>query len=126
MRWFITPIAALVIAACASSGGSGPSRDRNTITAEEVAALTQAGTAYDVVQQLRPEYLRTRGLRSMSASEPAGAVVYVDNVRRGGPASLRAIPRESVLDIRYLNGADATTMYGTNHGDGAILVRTRR
>ena len=80
----------------------------------------------DVVQALRPEYLRTRGLRSMSATEPQGAVVYVDNVRRGGPESLRMLPRESVLEIRYLNGADATTMYGTNHGDGAILVRTRR
>lgn len=126
MRWFVIPAIALVIAACASSGGSSGSRDRTMITTEEIAAVTQAGTAYDVVQQLRPEYLRTRGLRSMNATEPAGAVVYVDNVRRGGPETLRSIPRENVLDIRYLNGADATTMYGTGHGDGAILVRTRR
>lgn len=125
MRPLALIVLAVLLASCASSGSRSGGRDRNIITAEEIADV-QVATAYDVVQTLRPEYLRTRGLRSMSASEPQGAVVYVDNVRRGGPESLRTLPRESVLEIRYLNGADATTMYGTNHGDGAILVRTRR
>jgi hypothetical protein len=118
-------VLAVLLASCASSGSRSGGRDRDIITAEEIADV-QVATAYDIVQTLRPEYLRTRGLRSMGASQPQGAVVYVDNVRRGGPESLRTLPRESVLEIRYLNGADATTMYGTNHGDGAILVRTRR
>lgn len=125
MRPLALIVLAVLLASCASSGSGSGGRDRNIITAEEIADV-QVATAYDVVQTLRPEYLRTRGLRSMSATEPQGAVVYVDNVRRGGPESLRTLPRESVLEIRYLNGADATTMYGTNHGDGAILVQTRR
>jgi outer membrane receptor protein involved in Fe transport len=126
MRIVRTVLIGLVAASCASSGGQeGPARRRDTITTEEIAGL-QVTSGYEVVQQLRPEYLRTRGVQSMQSASTQMAVVYVDGVRQGGPDALRQIPRESIQEIRYLNGSDATTQYGTGHGGGAILVRTRR
>lgn len=116
----------IVLPACASGGGSSTStgRQRNLITSEEIQPL-QVASAYEVVQQLRPEYLRTRGARGM-AGQPETAVVYVDGVRQGGTGYLRQIPKETVMEVRYMNANDATTMYGTGHSGGAIIVRTRR
>jgi outer membrane cobalamin receptor len=126
MRIVRVALFGLVLAACASSGSQeGPARRRDTITAEEISGL-QVTSGFEVVQQLRPEYLRTRGVQSMRSAGTQMAVVYVDGVRQGGPEALRQVPRESIQEIRYLNGSDATTQYGTGHGGGAILVRTRR
>ena len=113
------------LAACASTGGSSPVRERDVITAEEIARLHVA-TAYDVVQNLRPEFLRSRGAASIQNPAPETAIVYVDGVRSGGIDALHNLPRDVLHEIRYLNGADATTIYGTGHGGGAIQVITRR
>jgi len=126
MRIVRVAVIGIVLAACASSGSQeGPARRRDVISAQEISGL-QVASGYEVVQQLRPEYLRTRGVQSMQTASTQLAVVYVDGVRHGGPEALRQIPRESIQEIRYLNGSDATTQYGTGHGGGAILVRTRR
>jgi hypothetical protein len=115
----------VILAACASSSGTqGPARQRNLITAAEIATV-QTGSAYDVVQSLRPEFLRARGT-SAGTGVQEFAVVYVDGVRAGDPNELRRVPREVLQEIRYLSGNDATTMYGTGHGGGAILVVTKR
>jgi hypothetical protein len=111
----------LLAAACASSSGgssSGTSRNTDVITAQEIE-VTQVPTAYDVVQQLRPHFLRPR-----AGSGPI--VVYIDGVRRGDTSELRSIDKSIVREIRYLDANDATTLYGTGHGSGAILVSTRR
>lgn len=127
MRALASVFLAVVLAGCASSPGtSSPGRQRDLITFEEIAG-SNVGTAYEVIEKLRPEYLRSRGSVSpLRSAEPERAVVYIDGVRSGGPDALRNIPRESLQEVRYLNGSDATTMYGTGHGGGAIQVRTRR
>ena len=40
-------------------------------------------------------------------------------------AALDAIVAETVLEMEYLNGQEATTRFGTGHGGGVILVRLR-
>lgn len=116
----------LILAACASSGtqGTRERRDRDHITRDEIARV-QVGTAYEVVETLRPQYLRSRGMGSTTAP-PEYAVVYIDGVRAGGLDQLRRVSRDSLEEIRYINGSDATTRFGTGHGGGAILVTTRR
>lgn len=113
------------LAACASSGQSGPASERDVITAAEIARL-HVSTAYDVVQNLRPEFLRSRGTASIRNPVPETAIVYVDGVRTGGIEALHSLPRDVLHEIRYLSGTDATTIYGTGHGGGAIQVTTRR
>lgn len=114
----------LVLAACASAP-AGSSRDRDRITVTEIEA-TNVANAYDVVQALRPEFLRSRGVSSVRSGSPETAIVYVDGVRAGGLGELRRVPREQLEEISYMSGSDATTMYGTGHGGGAILVVTKR
>lgn len=114
----------LVLAAC-SSAPAGSSRDRDRITVTEIEA-TNVASAYDVVQALRPEFLRSRGVSSVRSGSPETAIVYVDGVRAGGLGELRRVPREQLEEISYMSGSDATTMYGTGHGGGAILVVTKR
>jgi hypothetical protein len=94
------------------------------ITFAEIETL-QVATAYEVVLQLRPEYLRTRGPASVSTPTPAEAVVYLDGVRQGGPETLRRIRKQTLREIRYMDSREATTQFGTGHRAGAILVITR-
>ncbi len=117
---------AFLLAACASGGsGTAANRDRNLITAEEVAAA-KAAHALDLVQQLRPHWLRARGPVSIRSSTPDYPVVYVDGIRSSDPNILERIAAPIVFEIRFLAGRDATTMYGLDHSGGAILVKTRR
>jgi hypothetical protein len=113
----------LVLGACGSTGVQERG-SRDVLTAEEIRQASGA-TAYDVVQQLRPQFLRVRSGRTIQASGPTGPIVYVDNIRSGGLDALRMIRAESVSEIRYINAADATTRFGTGHMAGAILVRLR-
>jgi hypothetical protein len=94
---------------------SVPSGD--IITRQEITA-TSLVTAYEVVQRLHPQWLRSRGL-----GEP---IVYVNNSRRGDPEELRLIMAESIAEIVYFNGRDATFRFGSGHGSGVIQVSIGR
>ena len=109
----------VVMLACASGGGSnGPRRNPELITRQEIEA-TDALTALDVIQQLRPTFLRPPG-----QADPV--IVYVDGVRRGNISELRSLARLSLEQIRYVNANDATLRWGTGHRSGAIEVTTKR
>lgn len=76
-------------------------------------------TALDVVQTLRPLFLKRRG--------PLHApTVFVDNVARGGVEELRAIPASSIAEIRYLDSRAATQQFGTGYTGGVIHVLSGR
>lgn len=114
-----------MLSGCAASGtGSGARGPRNVLSHEEIATINVA-TAYDAVQQLRPEYLRTRGTISVQSPNPEYAVVYINGVRAGGLDALQRIRASDVQDMRYLSASEATTRYGTGHAGGVIEVRTR-
>jgi outer membrane cobalamin receptor len=122
----LVPVLAALLAACGSAPPAMPIRaDRNLISAEEIERIT-ASTAHDIVRQLRPEYLRSRGRISVQNERAAFAVVYVNGVRVGGLEQLHTIRAGDVEYIRYLNAADATTRWGTGHSGGVIevLVKT--
>jgi hypothetical protein len=113
---------AVTLAACASSGSSPARRQRNTITHEEIAALN-VSTAYQVIQQLRPEYLRTRGPTSIQSPRASLAAVYMNGVRLlDGIADLHRIQAGDIETINFISAADATTRWGTNHTGGAIEI----
>jgi hypothetical protein len=96
-----------------------PRSSAHAITAREIAAVSGPTTAYDAVQRLRPMWLFTR----RGAGRP---VVYVDNVWRGGFEELYRISPAEIQEIQLFRGYDATTRWGTGHGDGVILVTTKR
>jgi hypothetical protein len=83
------------------------------ITREEIAA-TNLVTAYEVVQYLHPQWLRGRG-----TGQP---IVYVNSTQRGNPGELRLIMAESIAEIVYFNGRDASLRFGSGHASGVIQV----
>jgi hypothetical protein len=115
----------LSFAACAASPRGSSPTDRAILTIEEIRQ-TDARTAYDAVLRSRPEFLRSRGSRSLRAASAADyPLVYLNSTRYGPLESLRSISVEGVEEIRYLSGSDATTRFGTGHVAGVIQVVTR-
>ena len=93
------------------------------ISAEELAT-TAALDAFDSVRRLRPMWLRTRGPVSMSLQ--SGVQVYVNGSRRGRLEVLKNLRATNIESITYLSAPEATTRFGVDHSDGAIMVILRR
>ena len=69
---------ALLLVSCASAPSTpAPRRDRNLITAEEIAA-EPATSAAELLERLRPTWLRNRGPTSIGSGAPSYPIVYID------------------------------------------------
>ena len=113
----------LTLAACTSTQGQGGGTSRDTIARADI--MTYAGTysnAFQLIERLQPQWLRKRGRASVNTVAEGDIVVYLDDVRIGGPEALREISLEGLFEIRYLNAAKAAR-YGTGHQHGVIIVR---
>ena len=120
----------VAILGCAS-GGSAPTSRRSgsldVITQADIEArAADATTALQIIEKLRPQMLRSRGVASpndMGSTQPR---VYVDNISFGEVGSLANVNASQIREIRYINARDATTQWGTGHMGGVILVSTKR
>jgi type IV pilus biogenesis protein CpaD/CtpE len=124
-------------AGCASSGTAGQAgepqtstvsapirqrKDPNVITEEELASRSTL-TARQVIEQLRPQFLRVRGTTTLGNAQTADVIwVYFDGTRMGTVEVLNNIGAHEIREIRYLSPSEATNRYGTGHVQGAILV----
>lgn len=111
--------------ACAGSGGGGVlAGNSSLVTAEEIQE-SGASTAYEVVDRLRPRWLRVRMDRS--SSRDTEIVIFVDNMQMSGPNALWDVDARIVDTIRWLDSAQAGTLpgMGSRHVEGAIVVETR-
>ncbi len=95
---------------------------QDVLTAAEIAPHDMT-TARDLIQRLRPAWLRSRGVRSFSG--PVYPRVIVDALTPQGLAILETIHRDSILEMRYLTPQEATLRYGTGFPSGVIVVRTK-
>ena len=76
-RLVVRSLACALLTACASGGATPLAQDTHVITAPELRD-TQAAHAYDAVQRLHPEYLRTRGPSTIENETAMGPAVFVD------------------------------------------------
>ena len=83
-------------------------------------------SAMDLIRRLRPAWLRARGQKSFTDDGAQFPVVYIDDIRHGGLPTLHRIPSAEILELRFINTADATTRWGTGHPSGVINVLTGR
>lgn len=97
-------------------------RHPDLISFQEIeAAPPSASTALNLVQHLRPNWLRGRGPSSIML-ETSGVQVYVSGMLQGGASTLEQVARNSIKEIQHMRGTDAVQRYGTGHENGAILV----
>jgi hypothetical protein len=114
----------LLMAGCGlQQGGEGTSRsDRSMLQATEMQA-TGYSDLFQVIQTLRPQWLRLQGATSFRGQEEI--LVYLDGNRMGGVETLRQIAPSSVSSAQFLSGLEATQRWGLGHGMGAIVISTR-
>ncbi|MBX9927449.1 MAG: hypothetical protein K2X99_00920 [Gemmatimonadaceae bacterium] len=135
MRSWITRLFVLALAVGTAAGAQDAPKkkkgDRNRLTTDDIAEVTSVATnAYDVVNQLRPQWLRPPvGLTASSnaGGEGGGAksiVVYIDDMRQQGLDDLRTVRFSVLAELRYLDQNRALIMRGPGHEAGAIEVTT--
>ena len=121
----------LLLAACASSGSrptiSESSRDK--VTSIEIAN-TEAATTYDLVNRLRPQWLRAGGTSSIGGGSIQNMVtlVYLDGHRIGSIEALRTISASGITSMEWIPATRAAivlTDVGSDAINGAISLKTR-
>jgi hypothetical protein len=122
-------LATLLYTACATTGSEGGgtrmSRDE-PIRAEEINMLVaQARSAYDLVERLRPHWLTSRGVVSVSDPRLAMPNVYMDGMHAGDIDFLRQYDVVNIAEIRYYTAAQASNRFGMGHPRGVIEIVSR-
>lgn len=114
----------LVTAGCAGMAGDGSvsSGGMDMIQREEVLAANR-GSAYEVIEVLRPQWLRMRSEQSVLGED--GILVYVDNVRYGDLDSLRGVNARDIFQVQRFNATAASQRWGPGHSQGVISISTR-
>lgn len=113
-------LALLVALGAACAGGHKPSvdpaepvadtGDRSYIGDAQLAASSENG--YEIVQRLRPEYLRPNQVIRNSAPVEADPVLVVDGRLIGPATDLRQMPASSLTRIRYYTVEAAKRRFG--------------
>ena len=86
---------------------------------------TNATTAYDVIARLRAEYLRNRGPTSLVLASRAQAVVFLNEQLYGAIDTLKELRSSDLVEIRFYDGPDAITKFGSQYSGGVIQLVTR-
>jgi len=131
----------LILAALLVSTGCGikgrqasPPQNLGRIVTHEEIVRTGASTMWEaLVQTVRyvrfeetiagsPQRAGRRGESSMALSDDMP--IYLDHVKILTLDLLASLPAKDIDYIQVINGVEATTYYGTNSGDGVILIHT--
>jgi hypothetical protein len=99
--------------------------DPDVILEDEIAA-SGARNAYEVVERLRPRWLRSGPPRSTRLDTVI--LVYLDGNRLGDIDALRNLPVEHVRHMHVLDSAEAGMLagLGSQHVERAIMVASRQ
>lgn len=108
-----------------SGPGLGLPSGRSRITAEQISG-SGASTAYDVVKNLRSEWLLRRLPHAWDTKEEADIKVYLDSQLLGGLDALKSISADNVSAMYRFSALQATTRWGAGHEEGAIMIVSKR
>lgn len=107
---------------------AAPPVSSRPITAEEIRA-SSARTVTDLVRQLRPQWLRSRGDDMVHANADPVAVhgrrVYLNGSLLGGMDALDQVSVYALTGIELYDTAAAVLRWGAGNEDGAILLSTQ-
>lgn len=120
----------LLAAACAASpsGGAVSTSSNRALVTEAEIPTTGTETAYELVQRIRPEFLRVRpaqGSAGANGNVAPAAILVVNGQRVGGVEDLKTIPASALSTIRYYTIEEAKRRFGMQYGGGAIELTYR-
>jgi hypothetical protein len=118
-------------AACATGGAGSvaptPHQNRAMITSEEIP-LTGSESAYDLIQRIRPEYLRIKpaqGSRGAGGKDAPAPALVTAGQRVGELTDLRSIAASALSGIRYYSIEEAKLKFGMQYPGGVIELSYR-
>ena len=114
--------AAAAPAPAAGQPSRGSSRDVITRAEIEQAGLTNV---YDIVNRLRPNFLRVEGRSSMGQVAQA-PLVRLDASTLGDIDAMRSLDANSVQEIRYYSIVEAESRFSGVRGRPVIHIITRK
>jgi len=82
----------------------------------------RAATAYELLRDLRPEYLANK--RGTAGAPTSAPIVIVNEVTRGGVELLQALPALLIAEVRLVRPRDAFIRYGADYRSGVVLITT--
>jgi hypothetical protein len=120
---------ALALSACAvprtgPAGSATPLSGGSDLITRADIDRGQWRNAYELVRNLRPRWIRTRGATHLPG-QSGGVQVYVDGTRLGGVGLLRDLPTAAIQNVTWVDPISAAGRWGPNHGDGVIEVSYR-
>lgn len=137
-RMLCVCLLAAVTSACAAKAPvSGATDERRTSSSRNRDLITQADLTADgslraqsvleVIRALRPHFLADHGSNTLQAtglSDPDAGKVHasIDNGRVVAVSELSGMHASEILEIRYLNSAQAMQKFGTAARQGPIIL----
>jgi hypothetical protein len=117
----VAAVSAALSSSCApvNSGVRISAQSSSTIWASDAISRTNARTAYDLVEQLRPTFVRPP-----FGTEPAS--VYLDGILIGGVAELSTVSAGSLRQIQFFSALEAVGRYGRVGTHAPAIVLTTR
>lgn len=112
-------------AAAGTEDSAGPrSRTRSDlITLEEMQQRGQYSNLHDLIEVMRPRWLRPQGPDTFMG--PQGQVqVHMDGNRLGSVDVLRNLAAAGVTSIQWIRPIDAAARFGLDHSHGVVLIST--
>ncbi|HEX6923900.1 MAG TPA: hypothetical protein VF167_00615 [Longimicrobiaceae bacterium] len=119
-------IAAILVigAACASRTPlGGPRSQSDPITIAEIEERGPFNSLYDLVQILRPRWLRPQGPDTF-VGRSGQVQVHIDGNWIGPVQNMRNLAAHGVTSLYWLDPVDAAGRFGLDHSHGAIIVST--
>ena len=111
--------------ACAGSGSSRSGVTSNRIEIDKLSMDVGGQSAYEIVQQLRPQWLRKRGDSSFNSPEEISVYLSTNKTRFGSVSALRQLQAQNIAAIQYLDSREAQFEYGMDNTQGAIVVHMK-
>lgn len=125
--WLVSALIffAISLGACATmeeaSGSSSSNEDR--LVFNELSMSLSGKTAYEVIEEIQPQWLRKRGRSSINNPEEVN--VYLEGTEYGPVSSLRQISAENVDYVEHFSSGEAQFRFGPGNTQGAIAVYLR-
>ena len=115
----------LTVTACAARKGADSSGRFDLITAEELQQQGQYSNLYDVIEVLRPRWLRPQGGPDTFTGHEGQVQVHMDGNWMGDVNVLRGLSPAGVTSISWMKPLEASGRFGLDHSHGAIIISTR-
>jgi hypothetical protein len=115
----------LTLTACSARSDNTTRGRSDLITYEELQQYGQYSNLYEVVEVLRPRWLRPQGGPDTFTGEEGQVQVHMDGNWMGDVDVLRGLSAAGVTSITWVRPSEASSRYGLDHSHGAIVVSTR-